>query len=117
MDAFNDILLEINKIVWNDILVAKKKLHREIEEEAKAEELRPKLEAILKPFLFGPDTIEGLNDLSKTMLQDLIQNYYKKKPTGLRTMKKADLVVTLACLVLRGVSTVLVCVCIYFIFD
>ena len=79
--------------------IAKKKLRKEIEEEAKAEELRPKLEAVLKPFLFGPETVEGLNDLSKTMLQDLIQYYYKKKPTGLRTMKKEDLVVTLAALI------------------
>ena len=76
----------------------KKKIRKELEEEAKAEELRPKLEAVLQPFKFGDKTVEGFNDLSKTMLQDLIQYYYKKKPTGLRTMKKEDLVVTLAAL-------------------
>jgi hypothetical protein len=79
--------------------IAKNKVRKELQEEAKAEELRPKLEAVLKPFLFGPETLEGLYDLSKSMLQDLIQYYYKSKPTGLRTMKKEDLVVTLAALI------------------
>jgi phosphomevalonate kinase len=79
--------------------IAKKKIRKELEEAAKAEELRPKLEAVLKPFLFGPETVKGLNNLSKSMLQDLIQYYYKSKPTGLRTMKKEDLVVTLAALI------------------
>ena len=78
--------------------IAKKKLRKELEEEAKAEELWPKLEAVLKPFKFGDETDKGFNDLSKTMLQDLIQYYYKKKPTGLRTGKKDDLVVTLTAL-------------------
>ena len=78
--------------------IARKKVRKELEEEAKAEELRPKLEAVMKPFLFGDATVEGFNDLSNTMLQDLIQYYYKSKPAGLRSMKKEDLVVTLAAL-------------------
>ena len=52
----------------------------------------------MKPFLFGDATVEGFSDLSNTMLQDLIQYYYKSKPAGLRSMKKEDLVVTLAAL-------------------
>ena len=78
--------------------IARKKVHRELEEEAKAEELRPALDAVMEPFLLGDATVEGFNDLSNTMLQDLIQYYYKSKPAGLRSMKKEDLVVTLAAL-------------------
>ena len=78
--------------------VAKKKIRKELEEEAKAEDLRPTLDAVMEPFLFGDATVEDFNDLSNTMLQDLIQYYYKSKPAGLRSMKKEDLVVTLAAL-------------------
>jgi hypothetical protein len=80
--------------------IAKNRVRKELEEEAKAEELRPTHDAVMEPFLFEPETtLEGLNDLSKSMLQDLIQYYYKSKPTGLRTMKKEDLVVTLSALI------------------
>ena len=64
----------------------------------KVEELWHKQEAIMKPFLFGPETVKGFNGLSKTMLQDLIQYYYKSKHTGLKSMKKEDPVVTLTAL-------------------
>jgi hypothetical protein len=45
-------------------------------------------------------TVEAFNDLSNTMLQDLIQYWYQSKPTGLRSMKKEDLVAAITALFL-----------------